>query len=56
MKTKNFLRELISNCYDVCDKIRYESFKNAEVYGEQKEHKIDILSDEENKCISITDA
>jgi molecular chaperone HtpG len=56
MKTKKFFQELISNCSDVCDKIRYKSLKNVEVLGEQKELKIDTLSDKENKCISITDA
>jgi molecular chaperone HtpG len=56
MKTKKFFQELISNCSDLCDKVRNESLKNAEVLGEQKKLKIDILSDKENKCISITDA
>jgi molecular chaperone HtpG len=48
-------RELISNCSDACDKIRYESLKNAEMLREQKELKIDILSNKENKRINITD-
>jgi HSP90 family molecular chaperone len=55
MKTKKFFSKLISNCSDTCDKIRHKSLKNTEVLGEQKESKIDILSGEENKCISITD-
>jgi molecular chaperone HtpG len=50
-----FLRELISNASDACDKIRYESLKHPEVLGEQKELKISILPDKENKCIHITD-
>jgi molecular chaperone HtpG len=48
-----FLRKRISNWSDARDKIRYESIKNAKVSGEQKEFKIDILSDKENKCISV---
>jgi molecular chaperone HtpG len=50
-----FLRELISNASDACDKIRYESLKQPEVLGEQKELKVSILPDKENKCIHITD-
>jgi molecular chaperone HtpG len=54
-KKKKISSELISNCQDPCDKIRYESLKNAEVFGEQKELKIDILPDKENKRINLTD-
>jgi molecular chaperone HtpG len=41
---------------NACDKIRYESLKNAEILGGQKELKINILPDKENKRISVTDA
>jgi HSP90 family molecular chaperone len=41
---------------NVCDKIIYKFLKNAKVHGEQKELKIYILSDKENKHISIKDA
>jgi HSP90 family molecular chaperone len=51
-----FLRELISNCSDALDKIRYQSLTNAEVLGEQKELFIKILPDKENKRISIIDS
>jgi HSP90 family molecular chaperone len=41
---------------NACDKIIYESLKNAEAHGEQKELKIDIHLDKENKRINIKDA
>ena len=50
-----FLRELISNASDACDKIRYESLKNPEVLGQKKELEIKILPDKENHCLSIID-
>jgi molecular chaperone HtpG len=56
IKTKKFFRELISNCLDLCNKIRYESLKSAKVLVKQKKLKIDIISDKKNKRISITDA
>jgi HSP90 family molecular chaperone len=56
MKKRNFFQEIISNCSDTYDEIIYESLKNAEVFGEHKEYKIDILSNKESKRISFTDA
>ena len=51
-----FLRELISNASDACDKIRYESLKHPERIASQKEFWIKILADKENKCLTLIDS
>jgi molecular chaperone HtpG len=48
-----FLRELVSNASDACEKLRFESIKNPDLLGE--ELKIQIDFDDKNKTISITD-
>lgn len=50
-----FLRELISNASDACDKLQFQSLTNKEVLGEQKELRIDIIPDKENKILTIKD-
>ena len=50
-----FLRELISNASDACDKLRFEALSDAGLYGEQSELKIRISSDSENKTLTISD-
>lgn len=50
-----FLRELVSNASDACDKLRFEALSNAELLTEDTELKIQIEYDEENKTISIRD-
>lgn len=49
-----FLRELISNASDACDKLRYEALTKPEVQ-EEKELRITISADEEAKTLTITD-
>lgn len=50
-----FLRELISNASDACDKLRFESLTDASLMGEDAALKIDIAIDRENRTISISD-
>jgi len=50
-----FLRELISNSSDALDKIRYQSLTDPTVLESQKELKIDIIANKDEKTITIID-
>ncbi|MDR2637531.1 MAG: molecular chaperone HtpG [Zoogloeaceae bacterium] len=50
-----FLRELISNASDACDKLRFEALNNAALYGDDGDLKIRVAFDPEARTISITD-
>ena len=50
-----FLRELISNASDACDKIRFQSLTNKEVLGDQPRLCIQIIPDKANKTLTLVD-
>jgi len=50
-----FLRELVSNASDACDKLRYLSLTNADLIKDDSEFKIKISVDEEKRILTITD-
>jgi len=54
-ETEVFLRELISNSADACDKLRYAAVTSPELIATDSELKIRILIDAENKTLSIED-
>jgi molecular chaperone HtpG len=50
-----FLRELISNASDACDKLRYESQKDASLSEGDSDFKITLSVDKEAKTLTIAD-
>ena len=50
-----FLRELISNASDACDKLRFEAIKEPTLFGDDSELKIRISFDKTARTITISD-
>src|SRR5258706_8860651 len=50
-----FLRELISNASDACDKLRFEALNKPELYEDKQNLEVRIGFDPEAKTITITD-
>lgn len=50
-----FLRELISNASDACDKLRFEALDNAALFEGEGELKIRIGFDKDAKTVTISD-
>ncbi len=50
-----FLRELISNASDACDKLRFEALNNAALYGDDGELKIRVSFDKAARTVTISD-
>lgn len=50
-----FLRELISNASDACDKLRFEALQNDALYEGDSELKVRISTDKEAGTVTISD-
>ncbi|MBP7531062.1 MAG: molecular chaperone HtpG [Ottowia sp.] len=50
-----FLRELISNASDACDKLRFEALADPSLYGDQPELEVRISFDKTAKTLTVTD-
>ncbi|MCM8625641.1 molecular chaperone HtpG [Accumulibacter sp.] len=50
-----FLRELISNASDACDRLRFEALNNAALYGDDGELTIRVSFDKDARTLSIAD-
>ena len=50
-----FLRELISNASDACDKLRFEAINDSALYETDPDLKVRVTFDKEAKTLTITD-
>lgn len=50
-----FLRELISNAADACEKLRYEAISQPDLLGEDSQPGITVTLDAEGRCLTIED-
>ncbi len=50
-----FLRELISNASDACDKLRFEALNNSALFEDAPDLQVRIEVDEQARTLSITD-
>ena len=50
-----FLRELVSNASDACDKLRYEALNNSALYEDAPDLRVQIAVDKQARTLTITD-
>lgn len=50
-----FLRELVSNASDACDKLRFEAINDASLFESDSDLKIRVQFDKDQRTITITD-
>ena len=51
-----FLRELISNASDACDKLRFEALHQADLYEDTPDLAVRISFDQEAKTLTVSDS
>jgi molecular chaperone HtpG len=50
-----FLRELVSNASDACDKLRFEALDNSALYEDQPTLEVKVAFDKAVRTVTITD-
>ena len=50
-----FLRELVSNASDACDRLRYESIQNPALVSGDTAFKINVFKDTDYRCLHVQD-
>jgi molecular chaperone HtpG len=55
-ETDIFLRELISNASDACDKLRYEAIANPSLMGDGEAPKIQIVPNKKANALTVADS
>ena len=50
-----FLRELISNASDACDKLRFEALNNGALFGDDSDLKIRVAYDKTARTLTVSD-
>ena len=50
-----FVRELVSNASDACEKMRLKQLTGGEIYQPEKELRLSITTDEEKRTLTISD-
>ena len=50
-----FLRELVSNASDACDKLRFEALDNSALYEDQPTLEVKVAFDKAARTLTITD-
>jgi len=50
-----FLRELVSNASDACDKLRFEALGNSALYEDQPDLQVRVSFDKDARTLTITD-
>ena len=51
-----FMRELVSNASDACDKLRFEAIANGDLYGDNSELRIRVSMDKDARTVTISDS